>query len=64
MMNLFAYVGALYAARPPPQQQYYGPQMQGGHHGQPQQPFFQYSQCTGSKKALCVSPPSWIGERG
>ncbi|KAJ9108640.1 Ca(2+)-dependent cysteine protease [Naganishia adeliensis] len=40
--------------RPPPQQQYYGPQMQGGHHGQPQQPFFQYSQCTGSKKALCI----------
>ncbi|KAJ9096778.1 hypothetical protein QFC21_005048 [Naganishia friedmannii] len=40
--------------RPPQQQQYYGPQMQGGHHQQPQQPYFQYSQCNGSKKALCI----------
>lgn len=36
--------------RPPSQAQTYGPQMGGG-----QQPFFQYSQCTGARKALCVS---------
>lgn len=36
---------------PPTQQQFYGPQ---GPNGQGQ-PFFQYSQCTGKKKALCVS---------
>ena len=33
--------------RPPAGQQYYGPQGS-------QQPFFQYSQCSGKKKALCV----------
>lgn len=27
----------------------------GGPQGQPQQPYFQYSQCNGKKKALCVS---------
>ncbi|KAJ3920169.1 peptidase C14, caspase domain-containing protein, partial [Lentinula edodes] len=38
---------------PPQQQQQYGPQV-GGPGGQPQQPYFQYSQCNGKKKALCV----------
>ncbi|KAJ3777105.1 putative metacaspase [Lentinula raphanica] len=38
---------------PPQQQQYYGPQV-GGPGGQPQQPYFQYSQCNGRKKALCI----------
>ncbi|KIM80480.1 hypothetical protein PILCRDRAFT_73139, partial [Piloderma croceum F 1598] len=38
---------------PPPQQQYYGPQFQGAG-GQQAQPFFQYSQCNGRKKALCI----------
>ncbi|KAF5391666.1 hypothetical protein D9757_002371 [Collybiopsis confluens] len=38
---------------PPPNAQYYGPQM-GGPQGQPQQPYFQYSQCNGKKKALCI----------
>ncbi|KAH8830794.1 peptidase C14, caspase domain-containing protein [Flagelloscypha sp. PMI_526] len=38
---------------PPQQQQHYGPQMQGPHHTT-QQPYFQYSQCTGKKKALCI----------
>lgn len=28
--------------------------MQGGGGGQPQQPYFEYSQCTGKKKALCI----------
>lgn len=35
--------------RPPTQIQNYGPQMQNN-----QQPYFQYSQCNGKKKALCV----------
>ena len=38
---------------PPSQQQYYGPQFQGAG-GQQSQPFFQYSQCNGNRKALCV----------
>jgi metacaspase-1 len=38
---------------PPQQQQFYGPQM-GDPQGQPQQPYFQYSQCNGKKKALCI----------
>ncbi|KAI6155280.1 peptidase C14, caspase domain-containing protein [Pisolithus tinctorius] len=38
---------------PPAQQQYYGPPMQGPNQ-QTQQPFFQYSQCTGKKRALCI----------
>ncbi|KAI9635791.1 putative metacaspase [Dioszegia hungarica] len=38
--------------RPPTQNQSYGPQFQG--QGGPQRPFFQYSQCTGSRKALCI----------
>ncbi|KAJ3478601.1 hypothetical protein NLI96_g9640 [Meripilus lineatus] len=39
--------------RPPTQQQAYGPRYEGANH-QMQQPFFQYSQCTGRKKALCI----------
>ncbi|KAJ6531831.1 peptidase C14, caspase domain-containing protein [Mycena capillaripes] len=38
---------------PPTNQQNYGPQFQGPNH-QVQQPFFQYSQCNGKKKALCI----------
>ncbi|KAI6107967.1 putative metacaspase [Pisolithus sp. B1] len=38
---------------PPAQHQFYGPQMQGPNN-QVQQPFFQYSQCTGKKRALCI----------
>ncbi|KAJ7274358.1 peptidase C14, caspase domain-containing protein [Mycena haematopus] len=34
---------------PPTHQQHYGPQFQNA-----QQPFFQYSQCNGKKKALCI----------
>ena len=41
--------------RPPTQQQHYGPTFEGANH-QRGQPFFQYSQCTGKKRALCVSP--------
>ncbi|ODO08733.1 metacaspase-1 [Cryptococcus wingfieldii CBS 7118] len=40
-------------ARPPTQSQHYGPQFQ-GQGGQQAQPYFQYSQCTGKKKALCI----------
>ncbi|KAI0342819.1 hypothetical protein BDW22DRAFT_1428962 [Trametopsis cervina] len=39
--------------RPPTQQQNYGPQFEAANHTR-QQPWFQYSQCTGKKKALCV----------
>ena len=39
---------------PPSQQQHYGPKFEGADH-QAQQPFFQYSQCNGKKKALLVS---------
>jgi hypothetical protein len=39
---------------PPTQQQYYGPTFETADHQQ-EQPWFQYSQCTGKKKALCVS---------
>ncbi|KAG1784611.1 caspase domain-containing protein [Suillus plorans] len=38
--------------RPPYDQQFYGPQMQGPN--QMQQSSFQYSQCNGKKKALCI----------
>ncbi|KAJ7707666.1 peptidase C14, caspase domain-containing protein [Mycena rosella] len=38
---------------PPMNQQNYGPQFQGANQ-QMQQPFFQYSQCSGKKKALCI----------
>ncbi|KAF8806293.1 hypothetical protein BYT27DRAFT_7191621 [Phlegmacium glaucopus] len=39
--------------RPPTQVQNYGPHFQGAHNREAQ-PFFQYSQCTGKKKALCI----------
>jgi hypothetical protein len=39
---------------PPSHVQYYGPQFQ-GRNDQPMQASFQYSMCTGKKKALCVS---------
>ncbi|ORX34836.1 caspase domain-domain-containing protein [Kockovaella imperatae] len=45
--------GAPYTLRPPTQQQQYGPQFQNGGGGQ-SRPFFQYSQCTGRRKALCI----------
>ncbi|KAK1926005.1 putative metacaspase [Papiliotrema laurentii] len=38
--------------RPPTSQQQYGPQLQG--QGGPNRPFFQYSQCTGKRKALLI----------
>ncbi|KAF8581082.1 peptidase C14 [Ramaria rubella] len=38
---------------PPSQMQHYGPQVQGPNQ-QAQRPYFQYSQCTGRKKALCI----------
>ncbi|CAL1716173.1 unnamed protein product [Somion occarium] len=39
--------------RPPTQQQEYGPAYEGPNHRM-QHPFFQYSQCTGKRKALCI----------
>ncbi|KAI0259901.1 caspase domain-containing protein [Gloeopeniophorella convolvens] len=39
--------------RPPQGHQNYGPQFQGNDR-QVQQPFFEYSQCTGKKRALCI----------
>jgi len=45
---------------PPTQQQHYGPQFEGANHTQ-QQPFFQYSQCNGKKKALCIGI-NYIGQ--
>ncbi|TFK99567.1 caspase domain-containing protein [Pterulicium gracile] len=39
--------------RPPTQAQHYGPTVNGPHH-QKAQPYFQYSQCTGKRKALLV----------
>ncbi|KAI0750563.1 caspase domain-containing protein [Irpex lacteus] len=39
--------------RPPTQQQNYGPSFEAANHTR-QQPYFQYSQCTGKKKALCI----------
>ena len=39
---------------PPIGHQRYGPQFEDANHRQ-QQPYFQYSQCNGKKKALCVS---------
>ncbi|CAD6576962.1 MAG: Ca(2+)-dependent cysteine protease [Tremellales sp. Tagirdzhanova-0007] len=39
--------------RPPSHPQQYGPQYQSAGGGQ-SQPFFQYSQCTGRRKALCI----------
>lgn len=41
--------------RPPQGMQSYGPQFQQGQgQGGNKQPYFQYSQCTGKKKALCI----------
>lgn len=39
--------------RPPTNVQNYGPQIQGPDH-RTAQPYFQYSQCTGKRKALCI----------
>ncbi|WVQ83251.1 metacaspase-1 [Cryptococcus sp. DSM 104549] len=47
------YAGGGMPMRPPTAQQHYGPQFQ-GQNGQSAQPFFQYSQCTGKRKALCI----------
>ncbi|KDQ59173.1 hypothetical protein JAAARDRAFT_68700 [Jaapia argillacea MUCL 33604] len=40
--------------RPPTQQQTYGPQFENTRTHEVQQPFFQYSQCNGKRKALCI----------
>ncbi|KAL0061960.1 Ca(2+)-dependent cysteine protease, partial [Marasmius tenuissimus] len=47
---------------PPSQAQHYGPQFEGSDH-QSRQPYFQYSQCTGKKKALCIGI-NYIGRNG
>ncbi|KIY44408.1 peptidase C14 [Fistulina hepatica ATCC 64428] len=46
--------------RPPNGDQNYGPQYQ--YQGAVQQPFFQYSQCTGKRKALCIGI-NYIGQK-
>ncbi|KNZ81863.1 Metacaspase-1 [Termitomyces sp. J132] len=48
--------------RPPAHEQRYGPQFQSAN-GQVAQPFFQYSQCTGKRKALCIGI-NYIGQQG
>ncbi|KAK0193901.1 caspase domain-containing protein [Armillaria mellea] len=48
--------------RPPTQQQHYGAQYQ-SNSSPVQQPYFQYSQCTGKKKALCIGI-NYIGQNG
>ncbi|KAK0223350.1 metacaspase [Armillaria fumosa] len=48
--------------RPPTQQQHYGAQYQSAS-SPVQQPYFQYSQCTGKKKALCIGI-NYIGQNG
>ncbi|KAL0954485.1 hypothetical protein HGRIS_003453 [Hohenbuehelia grisea] len=48
--------------RPPTQQQYYGPQFEDAQHHR-SQPFFQYSQCNGKKKALCIGI-NYFGQDG
>ncbi|EIM91225.1 uncharacterized protein STEHIDRAFT_49989 [Stereum hirsutum FP-91666 SS1] len=40
--------------RPPTNQQNYGPQFENQYSHQQEQPYFQYSQCNGKKKALCI----------
>ncbi|EMD33516.1 hypothetical protein CERSUDRAFT_118087 [Gelatoporia subvermispora B] len=45
---------------PPTSEQRYGPVFEGANHQQ-QQPFFQYSQCTGKRKALCIGI-NYIGQ--
>ncbi|GLB40399.1 putative metacaspase [Lyophyllum shimeji] len=47
---------------PPTQQQHYGPHIQGPG-GRDTQPFFQYSQCNGKKKALCIGI-NYTGQQG
>lgn len=47
---------------PPSGNQNYGPQYEDQSH-QVQQPFFQYSQCTGKRKALCIGV-NYIGQSG
>ncbi|XAO21324.1 metacaspase-1 [Cryptococcus bacillisporus CA1280] len=49
----YAPYGTGVPTQPPSQAQHYGPQLQ-GQNGQSAQPYFQYSQCTGKKKALCI----------
>ncbi|PCH42528.1 peptidase C14 [Wolfiporia cocos MD-104 SS10] len=46
--------------RPPQEAQHYGPVFQ-GEDDRRQQPYFQYSQCTGRKKALCIGI-NYIGQ--
>ncbi|KAF8165657.1 caspase domain-containing protein [Crassisporium funariophilum] len=48
--------------RPPTQVQNYGPHFEGANH-KDAQPFFQYSQCTGKKKALCIGI-NYFGQTG
>ncbi|KJA29744.1 hypothetical protein HYPSUDRAFT_31731 [Hypholoma sublateritium FD-334 SS-4] len=48
--------------RPPTQVQNYGPQFQ-GENNRNVQPYFQYSQCTGKKKALCIGI-NYMGQTG
>ncbi|KAF9450916.1 hypothetical protein P691DRAFT_664412 [Macrolepiota fuliginosa MF-IS2] len=48
--------------RPPATVQNYGPQVQGPEHRNAQ-PYFQYSQCTGKKKALCIGI-NYFGQNG
>ncbi|THH15699.1 hypothetical protein EW146_g4816 [Bondarzewia mesenterica] len=45
---------------PPQGHQNYGPRFEGANHQQ-QQPYFQYSQCNGRKKALCIGI-NYIGQ--
>ncbi|KAI0749897.1 caspase domain-containing protein [Daedaleopsis nitida] len=47
---------------PPSQQQHYGPSFEGADHQQ-HQLFYQYSQCNGKKKALCIGI-NYFGQRG
>ncbi|KAF8897955.1 peptidase C14 [Mucidula mucida] len=46
--------------RPPAEQQQYGPTIEGADYSQ-KRPYFQYSQCTGRKKALCIGI-NYIGQ--
>ncbi|KAL1697145.1 caspase domain-containing protein [Schizophyllum commune] len=48
---------------PPTGQQHYGPQFENQSSHQMQQPYFQYSQCTGKKKALCIGI-NYVGQKG
>ncbi|KAG9224650.1 hypothetical protein CCMSSC00406_0002199 [Pleurotus cornucopiae] len=48
--------------RPPTETQYYGPQFEDAHHHRGQ-PNFQYSQCNGKKKALCIGI-NYFGQSG